>query len=49
MGNEAVHSMDDLILLISQHDVGDRVSLIVLRNGQELQVEVTLMARPGEL
>lgn len=41
-----VRSMDDLILFISQHDVGDRVTLTVLRNGEQIQMPVALTARP---
>ncbi len=41
-----VRSMDDLILFISQQDVGDRVTLTVLRNGEEIEVPVALVARP---
>ena len=32
--------MDDLILFISEYDVGDRVTLTVLRNGEEIEVSV---------
>lgn len=35
-----VRSMDDLILFISEYDVGDRVTLTVLRNGEEIEVSV---------
>jgi 2-alkenal reductase len=46
VAGKEVRSMDDLILFISQHDVGDRVTLTVLRNGEEIEVPVALAARP---
>jgi len=45
---KGVRSMDDLILLISQQDVGNRVPLTILRGGEEIQVTVTLATRPDE-
>ena len=42
-----VRNMDDLILLVSEQDVGDQVSLTILRDDQEIQVAVTLAARPA--
>ena len=44
---QPIISMDDLILIISQHDVGDEITLTVLRNGDEVLVSVKLVARPN--
>jgi S1-C subfamily serine protease len=41
-----VRSMDDLILLVSQQDVGGQVALTVLRAGEEIQLALKLAARP---
>ncbi len=46
VAGQEVRSMDDLILLISQQDIGDRVTLTVLRSGEEIEVPVALAARP---
>jgi S1-C subfamily serine protease len=45
---EPIHSMDDLILSISQHQPGDQMTLTVLRNDEEIEVSVTLAARPED-
>ncbi len=46
---EAVRSMDDLITYLARStEVGDTVTLTVLRDGEELDVEVTLEARPQQ-
>ena len=43
-----VKTMDDLIAyLTDQTDVGQKVSLTVLRNGKEITIDVTLGARPA--
>ncbi|NPV74850.1 MAG: PDZ domain-containing protein [Anaerolineae bacterium] len=43
-----INSMDDLIATIfNQTEVGQKVTLSVLRDGKETQVEVTLEARPS--
>jgi serine protease Do len=47
--NQAVASIGDLTSLLSQYSPGDRVSLSILRNGESMQVEVTLAARPANL
>jgi hypothetical protein len=44
---EKINGMDELISYLSaKTEVGKTVTLTVLRNGDERQVEVTLMARP---
>lgn len=44
---EPVRSMDDLILLVSRQNVGDRLPLTILRDGKEIQLSVTLAPRPA--
>jgi 2-alkenal reductase len=46
LGGQPVRDMDDLILLISQQDPGDTVTLTVLRDGEPVEIEATLDARP---
>ena len=46
LNGQPVRDMDDLILLISQQNPGDMVTLTVLRDGQETEIEATLDARP---
>jgi S1-C subfamily serine protease len=41
-----VRDMDDLILAISDQEIGDRVTLTVLRDGEELNLTAQLAARP---
>ncbi len=44
---ETVNSFEDLIsYLVFESEVGQTVTLTVLRNGSEVDVEVTLGARP---
>jgi S1-C subfamily serine protease len=44
---EPVNSMDDLITELERlGNVGETVTLTIIRNGEEQQVEVTLQARP---
>lgn len=46
---QPVQSMDDLITYLARHgQVGQSVTLTVLRDGREQQVQVTLQARPEE-
>ena len=45
-GDEAIRSMDDLVLYVSQRDVGDQVTFLVLRDGEEIEATATLAARP---
>lgn len=46
---EPIRNMDDLILFISQHQPGDQVALTVIRDGEQIEVSVTLVTRPEEL
>ena len=42
-----VRSMDDLILLVRRHAVGDTVALTVLRGGKALSLKMTIGDRPA--
>jgi S1-C subfamily serine protease len=46
LDGEAVRDMDDLITSLSGTAVGQRVTLTVLRDGEELGIELTLEERP---
>jgi S1-C subfamily serine protease len=46
-GNPIV-DYSDLQIAIAQHEPGDTITLSILRNGQEQQVDVTLQARPAQ-
>jgi len=47
IGDHAVISMDDLVsYLVSHTEVGEEVTLTVLRDGNELQLQTTIGARP---
>jgi 2-alkenal reductase len=46
---QPIRSFDDLITYISERSVGDRVRLTILRDGKEMEVSVTLEARPETL
>jgi len=39
---EALTSVDDLVAIIQDHDVGDKITLTVWRNGREYQATVTV-------
>jgi 2-alkenal reductase len=43
---QPVRDMDDLILAIASQEIGDRVTLTVLRDGEELALTAQLAARP---
>jgi 2-alkenal reductase len=43
---ETVNNFADLLYFVSSQSPGDKVSLTILRDGQEQQVEVTLQTRP---
>ena len=47
LDGQAVSRMEDLQGLIRQAEAGQEVTLTVLRDGQQLQVPVTLAERPG--
>ena len=46
LNGEPVRDMDDLILAVSQQAIGDRVTLSVLRDGEEIELVAQLAARP---
>jgi S1-C subfamily serine protease len=46
MDGKPVRDMDDLILDISRQEIGDRVTLTVLRDGSEIELTAHLVARP---
>jgi S1-C subfamily serine protease len=46
LNGKPVRDMDDLILLVSQQNPGDRVTLTVLREGQQTEIDATLAPRP---
>jgi S1-C subfamily serine protease len=46
LNGEAIRDMDDLITSLSGAAVGQRVTLTVLRDGEELRIELTLEERP---
>jgi 2-alkenal reductase len=49
IGGQEVKRFEDLInYLSSRTSVGDRVTLTLLREGSEIEVEVTLQERPGD-
>jgi S1-C subfamily serine protease len=45
---QAIHDMSDLLVAIAAHTPGEIMTIVVIRNGEELQIEVELAARPGE-
>lgn len=47
VNGEKVSSIEGLIAALQQYQVGDRVSLTILRNGSQQEVNVTLAARPS--
>jgi len=47
IGDHAVSSMDDLVsYLVSHTQVGEEVTLTILRDGEELEIRATIGARP---
>jgi len=46
LDDQTIRDMDDLILAISQREIGDRVRLTILRDGKEIQLTAQLAARP---
>jgi S1-C subfamily serine protease len=49
LDGEAVRSMDDLILLVRRHAVGDTVTLSIVRDGKAQKVQMTVGDRPANL
>ena len=47
LDNQPVGTIEDLVALLGQAQPGDEVSLQILREGRQLNVEVTLAARPA--
>jgi S1-C subfamily serine protease len=46
--DQPVNEFDDLVIYLARHtEVGQTVTLTVLRQGKEVQIQVTLGARPG--
>jgi len=46
-GSQTVRGSDDLVTFLSEYgSVGQTVSLTVIRDGKQIQVSVTLAARP---
>jgi S1-C subfamily serine protease len=43
---DAIHSMDELIVAIRNHKVGDSVSMVVVRNGNRLTLNAVLAEKP---
>ncbi len=46
---EDIETMDDLIVAIRQHRVGEQVELVVVRGGQRLTLSATLGDKPADL
>ena len=44
---QTVTSMDDLLGVLQQSEVGQKVTLSIVRDGKPLEVTVTLTARPA--
>jgi len=46
---QTVNTMDDVIAYLTDHtEVGQKITLTILRNGKEMSVDVTLQARPSQ-
>lgn len=46
---EKIESMDDLVVAIRQHRVGEQIELVVVRDGQKLTLRATLGDKPSNL
>lgn len=46
---ERIDSMDELVVAIREHKVGERVAMEIVREGKRLDVTVTLGDKPGNL
>lgn len=44
LGGEAVRTVDDLLTILDRHQVGDQVTVQVMRKGEERTVSLTLQA-----
>jgi S1-C subfamily serine protease len=49
LDGEPLEGMDELIATVNEGAPGDRVTLAVLRGGEEREVAVTLGKRPTEI
>jgi len=47
LGGKQIHSMDELISTLIQHQVGETLEIVYLRNGQRHTAQVKLAARPA--
>jgi S1-C subfamily serine protease len=45
---QPVRNQSDLNQQVAKHDLGDTITLVILRDGKEMTVEVTLTERPPE-
>ena len=46
---ERIESMDDLVVAIREHRVGEEVELVVVRNGERVTLRATLGDKPADL
>ncbi len=46
---EGIESMDDLVVAIREHRVGEQVELVVVRDGQRVTLQATLGDKPADL
>jgi S1-C subfamily serine protease len=46
---QPVTTIEELLSAIQQHQPGDKVTLTVLRNGEQVQAALTLAERPANL
>jgi len=49
LNDDPVLSMDDLILLVRRHSVGDEVTLGLYRNGRMIEVPMEVGIKPADL
>jgi len=47
--DEPVRSMDDLILLVRRHEIGDLVTLGIWRDGESIELEMEVGVKPDDL
>ena len=48
VGGRKIRTRDDLANFIARHKQGEKVKIVVVRDGKERTVEVTLAARPTQ-
>jgi serine protease Do len=46
---ESIDSMDDLVVAIRQHRVGESVELVIVRDGERVSVSATIGDKPDNL